>query len=397
MTPLRFMFTVQGEGRGHLTQAIATYELLVAHGHQVVAVLVGSSHRRELPAFVRNRIKAPVYSFPSPNFVTDHNNKSIQLGKSICHALLHTGHYRRSMRLIRKMVAVERPDVLLNFFEPLTGFCNLFRKLPVPVVSIAHQYIYLHPRFQFPKGAPQKDKWAIRTFTRLTAAGSNSLLALSFYPLSQQRHKRVIISPPLLRKEVAEQECFNGNHILVYLLNAGYMQDVIAWHRQHPQVELHCFTDSPTVKGKWQHSENLYFHSLDDQKFLRYMANARALVTTAGFESVCEAMYMGKPVLMVPVEGHFEQWCNARDGAKAGAGTYADRFDLDVLLQYLPHHQNRQSSFQQWVHQATPLLLQTVEAAGYGTNKKKEKPDSKGFSISPENSVTGALPEGNAL
>jgi hypothetical protein len=28
----RFVFAVQGEGRGHLTQAIATYEMLIARG-----------------------------------------------------------------------------------------------------------------------------------------------------------------------------------------------------------------------------------------------------------------------------------------------------------------------------------------------------------------------------
>lgn len=366
MAPLRFVFTVQGEGRGHLTQAIAVYEILSARGHQVTAVLVGSSSRREIPGFVRNRIKVPIHSFPSPNFVTDTQNKSIQLGKSVSHTLLRLGRYRKSMRLIRNIIRQEQPDVVINFFEPLTGLCSMLKKLPAPIVSVAHQYIYLHPQFRFPEEAGATNKWWVRAFTRLTACGSDALLALSFYPLSQQHYKHIVVCPPLLRKEVAGQECFDGNHILVYLVNAGYLQEVSNWHQQHPEVELHCFTDSPAVKGKWQHSDNLYFHSLDDQKFLRYMANAKALVTTAGFESVCEAMYMNKPVLMIPVAGHFEQWCNARDGVKAGAGTYTDRFDLDVLLQYLPRHQNTQAGFNEWVNQAEDLLLQTVEGVGYG-------------------------------
>ena len=55
-----FVFAVQGEGRGHLTQAIAVYEMLTQRGHQVKAVLIGSSSRREIPAFVKERIKAPI-------------------------------------------------------------------------------------------------------------------------------------------------------------------------------------------------------------------------------------------------------------------------------------------------------------------------------------------------
>ena len=43
--------------------------------------------------------------------------------------------------------------------------------------------------------------------------------------------------------------------------------------------------------------ETLSFHQLDDVKFLNYMAGCRAYASTAGFESICEAMYLGKPVL----------------------------------------------------------------------------------------------------
>lgn len=52
------------------------------------------------------------------------------------------------------------------------------------------------------------------------------------------------------------------------------------------------------------------------------MGGCKAYLTTAGFESVCEALYLGKPVLMVPV--HVEQECNAWDAQKVGAGVRAD-------------------------------------------------------------------------
>lgn len=45
------------------------------------------------------------------------------------------------------------------------------------------------------------------------------------------------------------------------------------------------------------------------------MAGCKAYASTAGFESVCEAMYLGKPILMVPA--HIEQDCNAYDAKKA--------------------------------------------------------------------------------
>jgi len=89
------------------------------------------------------------------------------------------------------------------------------------------------------------------------------------------------------------------------------------------------------------------------------MANAAALVTTAGFESVCEAMYMGKPVMMVPVENHFEQWCNARDAASCGAGIYADQFDLTLLQDYLPACQSS-NHMKDWASQASAILYDII-------------------------------------
>jgi UDP:flavonoid glycosyltransferase YjiC (YdhE family) len=62
------------------------------------------------------------------------------------------------------------------------------------------------------------------------------------------------------------------------------------------------------------------------------MARCSALVCTAGFESVCEALYFSKPVMLIPVEGHFEQYCNARDTARIGAGVYSKHFDFDPAV-----------------------------------------------------------------
>lgn len=379
-----FVFVVQGEGRGHLTQAIAMYEMLTANGHHVAAVMIGSSNRREIPAFVRERIKVPVILFHSPNFVTDKKNKSIQLGKSIYKNLLRWRKFRKSMKLIRETVDTYKPDLLLNFYEPLIGICSLYKKLNTRIISTAHQFTYLHPEFQFPKDGSKTDQYAIRKYTELTAKGSDKLVALSFYPLQQQYYKNIIISPPLLRNEVFEQTVFDGNHLLVYILNSGYMQDIITWHKVHPEVELHCFTDSKTVKGKWRYDETLCFHSLDDKTFLHFMANAKALVTTAGFESVCEAMYFGKPVLMVPVKGHYEQWCNARDAANAGAGTYADEFNLDILLDYLPYYQNNKESFVEWSRQTKHIMMQTfAEVLHQPMEKEITEDGSQEFQYSP--------------
>lgn len=356
----KFLFVVQGEGRGHFTQAIAVAEVLTEAGHEITAVLVGSGTNREIPDFVRKCIPAPFIRFESPNFSTDVNSRSIRLGKSIWNTLYRFSYYQKSMKQISETIASYAPDMVINFYEPLAGFSKKWHGWKTPLVAIAHQYVYLHPEFRFPAGAGKIEQYYIRLYTKLTALGANALLALSFYPFSKAYHKNIKIAPPLLRSGIRAQESYEGNHYLIYLVNAGYIESVIDWHKKYPETIIHCFTDSKMIRGSWQVSEGLTFHSLDDTRFLRYLSSAKGVMTTAGFETVCEAMYLAKPVLMVPVEGHFEQWCNARDGAKAGAGIYASAFDLNPLINLTDTAKEKRASFIQWADQAKEILFDFI-------------------------------------
>lgn len=111
---------------------------------------------------------------------------------------------------------------------------------------------------------------------------------------------------------------------MIYLVNSGYFEEVLAWHRTHPDIILHCFTDQPEkINSAFDFDKTkLVVHAINDTLFLEMMSKSKGLASTAGFESVCEAMYLGKPVLMVPIHGHYEQFCNSRDAYKAGAGIF---------------------------------------------------------------------------
>lgn len=57
---MKVVFVVQGEGRGHLTQALALRQMLVNEGHEVVKVLVGKSRNRKVPDFFLDQIGCQV-------------------------------------------------------------------------------------------------------------------------------------------------------------------------------------------------------------------------------------------------------------------------------------------------------------------------------------------------
>lgn len=370
MTRLTCLFVVQGEGRGHMTQALALRAMLRRAGHRVAQVLVGRSARRTVPDFFLEKIDAPVRYFESPNFVCDGGDRAVRLGSTLWHAVRRSPHLRRSLREIDTAMTETRPDLVINFFEPLAGLYYALRRPDPPMVCIAHQYLYLHPGYTFPDvpdfpRAQAMQRRALKGFARITSWGAHRRLALSLTPMADapSRHTRVV--PPLLRDELFQQDPRTGDFLLVYILNRGYADAIRRWHTQHPDVALHCFWDHPEADAVERVDDTLTFHRLHDEKFLRLMAECRGLVTTAGFESVCEAMYLGKPALMVPVEGHFEQHCNALDAAAAGAGLASVDFAIDRLVACADDYQSVAPAFRPWVDSAEGRFLAELEAVAY--------------------------------
>jgi len=110
--------------------------------------------------------------------------------------------------------------------------------------------------------------------------------------------------------------------------------------------------------------DTLTFYQLDDVEFLRQMAGCKAYASTAGFESICEAMYLGKPIMMVPA--HIEQDCNAYDASLSGAGIVSNDFELERLLEFAETYEPRRE-FVYWVRRGEYLLLDLLQknAADY--------------------------------
>src|SRR3974377_2503162 len=65
---MKIMFTVQGDGRGHMTQAIAAAQTLDRHGHEIVAVTVGTNPSRTIPEFFTRQFGGRLIPIASPGF-----------------------------------------------------------------------------------------------------------------------------------------------------------------------------------------------------------------------------------------------------------------------------------------------------------------------------------------
>ncbi len=351
---MRYLFIVQGEGRGHMTQAITLRNMLVQQGHEVVEVLVGTSPNRIIPEFFQQKIKTNICTFSSPNFSPTPKNKRSSTIKSVLFNFPRLHLYLKSMLFIRDRIKLHQPDRVINFYEVLGGLTYSFFGLTPPMICIAHQYILMHKDFKFPN--KRKSEIAgLLFFTRLTCLGAKKVLALSFGNFTNFDDGIFEVVPPLLREEVLNATPTKGNFILGYLLNPHFEQEIRTWHQEHPEHALRFFWDNKLVRENVTTVDpTLSFHKLNDVEFINNMKSCKAYATTGGFESICEALYLQKPVLMVPA--HIEQECNVVDAMNVGAGVNDTEFNLMNLIQFAPHYRPNYN-FKNWTLGAEDTFL----------------------------------------
>ncbi len=355
---MRYIFVIQGEGRGHLTQAISLSQLLRRNGHEVVEVLVGRCSNREIPPFFTSKIGCPVVKFDSPSIDYGKAGKSGNMFSTVLSNVAPSKlkMWLRSMRLIANHIRDAKVDVVINFYEFLMGFTKMLHTIKPPIITLAHQFIVGHPDYVH-YSRSDKGQRLLRLNNKFCARGSKKILVLSMYEMPPCERKKLWVVPPLLRNEIFELQPTSENYILGYMLNPAYLDEVEEWKRNTTEEgEVHLFWDKRDAPQIVEQMPGLWMHRIDDVEFLRYMAKCKAYITTAGFESVCEAMYLGKPTLMIPA--HFEQRINSIDAHGAGAGVISTEYNIAKLIESIPSYSADTAKFRTWVDSARDKFIE---------------------------------------
>ena len=363
MQPLRVVFIVQGEGRGHMTQALALASHLRAAGHEITRVLVGRSPWRSIPDYFSTGIAAPVSEFEAPAQVPGSDGRGLSALRTAADVAARTPAFVRAIGQVSE--ATRGADVVVNFLDLMGGLSRLTSSSPVPTLAVAHNYLFLHPALQSAPG-PSHVRRAVLSYAEATTAGATSRIALSFDELPDAPSARLTVAPPLLRPGLEALSPHDSGYLLAYVLNAGYGRELAAWQARHPGVEVHCYLEGGASGTPFDRGERFHVHDLNADAFLDHLAGCRAYVGSAGFESLCEAHWLGKPILAVPTEGQFEQSLNAWDAqrcAVARGGTYADLSDFWQDPE--PPSTDQVERFRHWVARAPQMLVAAVEETAH--------------------------------
>lgn len=302
------VYALCGTGRGHTSRAMAVADVLRARGHRVLFA-AGAPAASDLDAR-----DGPVIPIPALRQVV-HANR-VRLGET---ARVNWPHARHSFDIIAEAawwLSRVRADVVVADHEPFVG--RAARRVGVPVVALSRQLLLVHARLDVPR-RDALGAWGTARGIAVVAPPRPDATVIPTFHDAQLRHgSSAQLVPPVLRDDVLGQTVTGGERVLVYLNEGDGMETFVsALGRVDAPVDvfgLPAGTPAPA---------NVTLHAPDRAAFLARLGACRAVVATAGFTLLSEALHLGKPVLAVPNRGFFEQMLNARAVVAAGRGEMA--------------------------------------------------------------------------
>jgi len=226
-------------------------------------------------------------------------------------------------RFIKEIIycPIKKYDLIINDFEPVSAWSAKFKK--IKCFELTNQYS------MGLKNIPKPNKYSKIVHHVIKYIIPSNLGYGYHYKKYTER-----IFFPIIRNKVRNLEITNSNEIILYLptYSPSNLIDVI---NQLPH-EKKWTIFSPTAKSKKVISK-VNVEPLSEELFLEKFASCYGIVCAGGFTTTSEAIFLGKPMLVVPVNSQIEQQFNAAALKKEGV-TVIDRFsrkNIDQISEWV--------------------------------------------------------------
>lgn len=295
----RIIYALSGQGRGHTSRVMAVSEALRRSGHEIVFCCGGTAqdileaqgeHVIEVPA-LRQVVEANKVCF-------------VRTIRSNWKTILKTPSIVARLAEQFKTCAA---DLLITDFEAFSP--RAARRIGLPILSFNHQQIVTETSYDLPLRHWPTAALTAAAIRLIAPRRPEHLLLTSFFFPPLRAPERTTLVPPIIRPAVQALRPTRGEKVLVYYNQAAGADRVIeALSQVDAPFVLYNF-DPPAPAPTY---DNLEFKQPSLEGFLEDLAASRAVICTAGFTLISEALYLDKPLLVVPNRGIFEQILNAR-------------------------------------------------------------------------------------
>ena len=276
---MRILYAIQGTGNGHLSRSMDIVPLLQKMG-DVDVLVSGTQGDLSLPF----QVKYVLHGF---GFVFGKKG-GVDIWASFMKSRL-----RKFIHEINTL-PIEDYDLVINDFEPVSAWaCSLKNK---PCIGLSHQAAVLVEKAPKPDETDMMGKLILKNYAPVTAQ----------YGFHFAKFDTNIFTP-VIRQQVRQQAISNKGHYTVYL-PAYDDKRLVKRLTEFPDVQWDVF--SKHNKKTFKH-KNVSIQPIDNEKFIKSMAESAAVLCGGGFETPAEALFMKKKLLVIPMKTQYEQQLNA--------------------------------------------------------------------------------------
>lgn len=323
---MKILYGVVGEGMGHATRSGVILDHLVGAGHEVRIVVSGRAAK-----YLEARHPGTVTEITG--LTMHYEDNEVHRFKTALQNLKAVIDLPDNLRAYLKMARDFTPDVVISDFE---SWSYIFaRGQKIPVISLDNMQIIARC---FHEDEVLGDDLAsfllAKGLVKAKLPKCNAYLITTFF-FPRVKKPRTTLHPPILRPIVtaARARVRAGEHVVVYQTGTSNPA-LLGTLKTLSDVPFRIYGVRREI-AEDQVEANLTFRPFSEDGFVEDLATARAVVAGGGFTLMGEAVFLGKPMLSVPLVGQFEQTINATYLQKLGFGAYERAIDETNLRRFL--------------------------------------------------------------
>lgn len=276
---MRILYAIQGTGNGHLTRSISVIKEL--QNNATVDILVSGTHYE---------IKPPTnitYDFKGLGFVFGQNG-GVDIVKTFKQLNL-----RRFYSEI-KNVPINSYDFVVNDFEPVSA--RAAKRAGIPTIGLSNQASVFHPKINKPPHFLSLSKLIMKYYAR-----NDYNIGLHFEQIDEY------IETPIIRNEIRHGIKSDKGVGIVYI---PFYSDEIIYSLLNKISELDWVVFSKHSTYAYKRG-NVEFEPINSRLFTEKLLSCHLVLTAAGFGTTSEALFLGKKMIVVPMQRQYEQIFNA--------------------------------------------------------------------------------------
>ncbi|MBD5607632.1 MAG: teichoic acid biosynthesis protein [Desulfovibrio sp.] len=342
----RILYGIHGTGHGHAMRGLTIARALPDHEFLFVASDDAPSVLE--PEFPTKRL---------PNLGTVFKNYKVDLPATIKRAFPLLANRKKYIREALKIIEDFRPDVCmtdLEYFVPRAA-----EVAGIPCLTLDHQHTITSCRHEAPLSL-RRDAFIQGLTPRYLFRPTDWNIIISFYapPLLPRHIRDTRVLPPILRDGVIRSQPRDDRHILVYQSNSTDKR-LIDFLLSSTDRTAYVFGYGD-MTGR---TGNVVFRSKSESEFIDLLASCAYVIQGGSHTLMSEALYLGKPILSIPLEAMVEQRFNAFYLEKLGYGRVAsmDTLNKDFLERFERDLPNFQSAIRENIFLGNDLVFDLVD------------------------------------